>query len=233
MTETELYRPIKEHLERAGFEVKGEVHGCDLVARRGGDIVVVELKQSVNLTAILQCIDRKKMTDNVYLAVEAPADPRRGRWREVIRLCRMLALGLITVSKRRRINPVEVVCEPGPYKPQQSSKRKDRLLAEFERRTGDLNVGGSTRRPLVTAYREEALRVAAHLGHIGDAAVRDVRAGTGIDKSGAILQDNYYNWFERVSRGVYRLSPEGRRALSEYEEVVAVLANHSAGDAGP
>ena len=82
MAETELYQPIKQRLESAGYEVKAEVEGCDLVAVRDAEIVVVELKQHVNLTAILQCIDRKKLTDNVYLAVKAPADQGRSRWRE-------------------------------------------------------------------------------------------------------------------------------------------------------
>jgi hypothetical protein len=34
--ETDLYRPIKVHLERLGLEVKGEVCGCDLVALSDG-----------------------------------------------------------------------------------------------------------------------------------------------------------------------------------------------------
>ncbi len=233
MAETDLYQPIKERFESAGYDVKGEVDGCDLVAVRGGDIVIVELKRSVNLTAILQCIDRKKLTDNVYLAVEAPANPRRSRWREVIRLCRMLAIGLITVSSRRRIDPVEIVCEPGPYKPQMNGKRKVSLISEFERRSGDHNVGGSTRRPLVTAYREEALRIAAFLEQNGPAQVRDVRQGAGIERSGTILRDNYYDWFERVSRGVYELSPRGRQALRDYKEVVAQLANPLPSDPKP
>jgi hypothetical protein len=33
--ETSLYRPVKRHLERLGYTVKGEVCGCDLVAIRG------------------------------------------------------------------------------------------------------------------------------------------------------------------------------------------------------
>ena len=46
LAETELYQPIKERFERAGFDVKGEVEGCDLVAVRDGEIVVVELKKA-------------------------------------------------------------------------------------------------------------------------------------------------------------------------------------------
>jgi hypothetical protein len=41
--ETSLYAPVKRFLERLGFEVKGEICGCDLVALRGDEppIVVV------------------------------------------------------------------------------------------------------------------------------------------------------------------------------------------------
>lgn len=227
MRETELYQPVKSYLERTGFEVKGEVQGCDLVAVRDDDLVVVELKESANLTAILQCIDRKKLTDNVYLAVKAPANPRRRRWLEVIRLCRMLSLGLMTVSARRKTTPVEVVCDPGPYRPKTNLVRRAKLLREFERRTGDHNVGGSTGRPLVTAYREEALRIAECLGRRGEAPVRDVRGETGLANAGRILQSNYYRWFQRVSRGIYRLTPSGERALIEYQEVIRTLTKEA------
>ena len=38
-----------------------------------------------------------------------------------------------------------------------------------------------------------------------------------------MLGTNVYQWYERVSRGVYRLSEEGKKALEqkEYKEVVA------------
>ena len=36
--EQDLYAPVKRFLEDLGYEVKGEVRGCDVVAvRRGGD----------------------------------------------------------------------------------------------------------------------------------------------------------------------------------------------------
>lgn len=38
-----------------------------------------------------------------------------------------------------------------------------------------------------------------------------------------MLQHNYYGWFERVSRGRYRLTPFGEAALDEY---AAVLQEH-------
>ena len=57
--ETDLYPPIKRHLERLGLEVKGEVCGCDLVALSDGSpelVVVGEMKQSFNISASSQWV---------------------------------------------------------------------------------------------------------------------------------------------------------------------------------
>ena len=37
MPETSLYPAVKRFLEAAGFEVKGEVNGCDILALRHGE----------------------------------------------------------------------------------------------------------------------------------------------------------------------------------------------------
>ena len=56
-----------------GYEVKGEVRGCDLVARRGDEPpVIVELKLRFNLALVLQGIDRLALSERVYLAVPRP-----------------------------------------------------------------------------------------------------------------------------------------------------------------
>lgn len=224
MAETRLYEPVKEYWTARGYTVRAEVEGCDLVARRGDELVVVELKESVNLTLILQGIDRKSLTEEVYLAVPAPKNPRRSHWRQVVRLCRMLGLGLMTVYAGRGRRPrVEVACEPGPYVPRPNLRRRARLIREFADRSGDFNVGGSSRRPLVTAYREDALCVARFLEVHGPSRVRDVSNGGAAERAGAILQRNYYGWFVRVSRGVYDLTPAGREALERYRDVVESL----------
>ena len=63
--------------KRAGYEVKGEVRGCDLVARRGDEPpVIVELKLRFTLALVLQGIDRLAITERVYLAVPRPPRPR-------------------------------------------------------------------------------------------------------------------------------------------------------------
>ena len=55
--ETTLYAPIKDFLETAGYVVKGEIGGCDVVGVSEGEpdvVVVCELKLSFNLELILQ-----------------------------------------------------------------------------------------------------------------------------------------------------------------------------------
>ena len=70
--ETDLYAPIKSYLEGQGYDVKGEVADCDVVAvRRGEDPVVVELKTSFSLQLIFQAVRRQALTDTVYVAYAA------------------------------------------------------------------------------------------------------------------------------------------------------------------
>jgi hypothetical protein len=108
--ETDLYPPIKRHLERLGLEVKGEVCGCDLVALPEGlpELVVIgEMKQSFTLELVLQAVDRTSVCDEVWLAVRAS---KRGRGREndlrVKKLCRFLDFGLLTVTANGRVDVV-------------------------------------------------------------------------------------------------------------------------------
>jgi hypothetical protein len=205
--ETALYAPVKSLLETQGYVVKGEIVGCDVVGVRGDDPpVVVELKRAFGLALVLQGIDRLAMTDAVYLAV-GTQPPRLATVRK---LCRRVGLGLILVLDGR----ASVVQDPLPYQPRKTRARTTRLLREHERRAGDPAVGGSVRRPIMTAYRQEALRCAARLA-AGPTTVRAIRAGGDVPNVGAILRANYYGWFERVERGVYRLTPRGQQALDE------------------
>src|SRR6478735_11701372 len=98
-TETSLYEPVKRYLEDLGFQVKGEICGCDLVALRGDEppiVVIGELKLSFNLELLLQGIDRTAACDEIWLAVRSSA---RGKARErdprVRKLCRLLGFGLL------------------------------------------------------------------------------------------------------------------------------------------
>lgn len=210
MRETELYAPIKAFLEGQGYEVKAEVGAADVVACRDGDEpVVVELKTGFSLSLIHQAIARQALTDTVYIAV--PRGKGRafyGSLKNMKKLCRRLCIGLITVRMKDAL--VEIHCDPGPYTPRKSKQRKERLLREFSRRTGDPNTGGATRVGLVTAYRQDALKCAQFLADAGASKGAIVARETGVERATRLMADNHYGWFYRVEIGIYDVTDDGR-----------------------
>jgi len=213
MRETDLYPPVKALLEAQGYTVKGEVGTADIVAIRGDDPpVIVELKTGFSLSLVHQAIARQTITDTVYVAV--PRRTGRASWAALKNnrtLCRRLGLGLITV--RLEDGYTEILCDPAPYRPRQNARRKTRLLREFARLEGDPNTGGSTRRTLVTAYRQDARKVAAHLARNGPTKASLVATATGVATARAIMAADHYGWFTRVERGVYALTDVGKAAI--------------------
>lgn len=229
--EADLYLPVKRLLEGQGYAVKGEVGAADVVAVReaGEDPVIVELKAGFSLSLFHQAIQRQAVTDAVYVAV--PQGGGRASYKALVenrKLCRRLGLGLITV--RLSDGFVEVHCDPEPYRPRQSKPRRSRLLREFTRLVGDPNEGGSTRRKLVTGYRQEALRCLALLEARGPSKAADVAACTRIAHARRLMADNHYGWFERVSTGIYALSPKGVRAVVDYAAELESLAANATPD---
>lgn len=216
--ETELYPPIKAFLEAQGYEVKSEIGAADVVACRADeDPVIVELKTGFALTLFHQAVARQAVTDHVYIAVPRGAGRAAHRaLKDNTGLARRLGLGVITV--RLSDGLVEVHCDPGPYRPRPSKPRKQRLLREFARRVGDPNTGGATRRGLITAYRQDALRCAGHLTAHGPSKGADVAAATGVAKATRMMADDHYGWFERVATGIYQLTPKGQGALAAHRE---------------
>ena len=222
--ETELYAPIKALLEGQGYEVKGEVGAADVVAcRDGADPVIVELKTGFSLSLFHQAIDRLSLSDTVYVCVP------RGSGRTFLKslknnktLCRRLGLGLITV--RLKDGLAEIHLDPAPYKPRQSKRKKARLLKEFATRVGDPNTGGTTRKTLMTAYRQDALRCAGTLHRNGATKAAHVAEASGVTKARQIMSANHYGWFDRVETGIYELSPNGSRAVTDYAEELKTLS---------
>ncbi|PQP82483.1 hypothetical protein C0Q44_13670 [Paenibacillus sp. PCH8] len=232
--ETELYSPVKAFFEQRGFDVKAEVRHCDLVGVRSDqdEPLIVEMKKTFNLSLLLQGMQRMKLSPFVYLAVERNRSKRGAvnqRWSELTALCRQLGLGLLTVTFYKTKAPlIDVLCEPSALNhslehsnvTRKSGVRRQRLLKEFDERSGDYNIGGSTRRQLVTAYREKALRVASALRTNGEASPAMLARQSGVGSAASILQKNYYNWFERLSRGKYMLTIKGVQALTEHAHML-------------
>lgn len=216
--ESDLYAPVKAFLEAQGYEVKAEIGPCDVLAVRGEEEpVVVELKLSFSLALVMQGVARQALFDQVYLAV--PASGARGwrlRYKDITRLCRRLGLGLLAVRFDRGAPTVEAHLDPGPYAPRRNAARRGRLLREFQRRAGDPNRGGASGEKRVTAYRQDALRLAAHLAAAGPTKAAVAARETGVARAGAIFRADHYGWFQRVARGVYALTPDGETGVRAF-----------------
>jgi hypothetical protein len=72
---------------------------------------------------VLQGINRASACDEIWLAVRASARAGRERDPRVRKLCRLLGFGLLGVSATGR---VEVLVEPGPWRPRRDPKRRSR-----------------------------------------------------------------------------------------------------------
>ncbi len=215
MKESDLYPPLKQFLEAQDYEVKGEVHDCDAMAVRGDETpVVVELKLSLNLDVILQAVDRLSLTPKVYIGIPARSRIIKKRRKSTIKLLRMLGLGLLLIDPDTPAGSVSVLLDPGEYKPRRSRFKQERLLGEFAKRVGDPNLGGTVKRKgIVTVYRQRALAIARLLDLQGATRAADVALILKESKARDIMYRNVYGWFERISTGVYDLSPRGKREI--------------------
>ena len=207
---------MKTFLEALGFSVKGEIRGCDLVGLKGEGppvVVIVELKLSFNLELILQAVDRATASDEVWLAARLS---KRGKGREsdarFRNLCRRLGFGMLGVSAAGQVS---ILVSPDAPFPSRNARVRSKLVEEHRRRQGDPVVGGSTRTPQMTAYRQQALACAAALAS-GLGRPRDLKPA--IPDASKILQGNVYGWFSRKGRGVYVLTPLGLAALQRWPQ---------------
>jgi len=221
IAETDLYQPIYDYLVEQGYTVRSEVHYCDIAAVRGDDLIIIELKRGFSITLLAQACERQKISDSVYVAIPRPSN--KWKWmaqtKSVQGLLRRLQLGLMIVSPKPGKTPVEVIFHPtnGEYRKRKHVQRA--VLTEIEKRSGDFNQGGSCRKKLVTAYRENAIFIACCLCDLGPLTPRKLRAfGTG-KKTLSILSRNVYSWFEHIDKGLYGISSRGRAELELYPEL--------------
>ncbi|MBN1880504.1 hypothetical protein JW823_10370 [bacterium] len=219
MKESDLYLPVKKFLESQNYEVKAEIHACDVLAVRGDDEpVIVELKLSLNLDVILQAVDRQALTTKVYIGVRRQCRALKRRRKQVIKLLRLLGLGLLTIDPHLKTGSVEVVLDPGEYHPRKSRQRREYLLGEFVRRKGDPNTGGTDmRKGIMTAYRQRALAIGRFLQENGPTKASQVAFALKEPDARTILYRNVYGWFERESPGIYRMSSRGIQEIPQWQ----------------
>jgi hypothetical protein len=111
------------------------------------------------------------------------------------------------------------VFDPLPRQKRKLSKRKRAVIKEIKDRSGNYNIGGSSKTKLMTAYREQAIFIATCLETKGPSSPKSLKLIGAGDKTQSILADNHYGWFQRIDRGIYELTKNGRQELNQYPEL--------------
>ena len=224
--ERDLFKPIKTYFEELGYVCDGEVNDIDIFMQKDGDSVAVELKQTLDFRAIQQAALRQKIVETVFIGIFTPKDRFSRSFQDKLYLLKRLGIGLIVVSKRSgdvTVLSEPVVSELSKFQARNKGKKKA-LEKEFQKRRIKSNTGGVTGVKLMTRYREDALLVLNALLVLGgEAAPKDVKRLSFVDKSSNILRDNHYGWFSHVGTGKYALTDLGYQALDEYDDEIKLL----------
>jgi hypothetical protein len=222
MKETELFHPIKTYLEGQGYAVHSEVRNCDLVARRGDELIIVEIKVQLSLKLVIQGVSRQEMYPNVYLAV--PVSGRKNLPANIAaarRLLRRLGLGLILVRFIKTKVRVEIALHPDEPRKFNRPRSSRMIISEIDGRYSEFNRSGEpATTEKLTAYKQQCIAVAYALSELGSSTPAGLRSRGLPAKTQQILSSNYYGWFDRVERGVYALNQRGVEALAAYPQVI-------------
>ena len=227
--ESQLYEPVRQFWSAAGYLVRGEVSSCDVLACLGDEMIAIELKASLGLEVVLQAVERQKACNQAWVAVPKPSSKvlRSKRWHQILHLLKRLELGLMLIDLEQQPACIEVVMIGLPFDRSASQARakaaRKKMREEFDRRHGDQNTGGINRTRLMTAYREQALLVAALLSRTGIASAAQLRQMGSNSQTYAILRKNYYGWFEKCGRGQYTLTEAGQTALQNHHGLASQL----------
>lgn len=226
--ESELYAPVKVYFQAQGWDMKAEVAHCDAVAAKDDLLLAVELKLTLNLDVILQGVARQRVADLVYLAVPAKGRAMASRrWGDILSVLQRLNLGLLVVSRGRAGCDVQEMLTPqaGSRDRQRSQRLRKTTLREFAQRSGDPNTGGSTRMKLMTAYRQQALRLAALLEERGPSTAKALKPEGELSRpTYLILRLNHYGWFQAEGSARFALTEVGRAALRQYQGALSAPA---------
>ena len=207
MKESDLYAPIKSLLESHNFIVKGEVKNCDIAAIRDDELWIVELKRHMSVDLIYQAMTRQAISPFVFVAIPRPKRVNK----QMLKLLKKLELGLITVAMDSPVVHAQIVLFPN-VKNIKYGKKAALLRREINGRVSD-TPGGSTGIPIITAYKERCIKIACFLSQVESISPKELRQQGCEQGTGAILLQNHYGWFERISRGRYSLTENGHNFL--------------------
>jgi hypothetical protein len=225
LKEVDLYKPIQTLFLCEDYEVYGEVKDCDIVAIKGDELVVIELKLTLSVDLLIQAAKRQRLTDQVYIAIPKPKYRLNSRqWADKCHLIRRMELGLIVVSFSGKGAKAEIIFPPTSFNRRKSigqyRLKRVAIMKEINGRSADFNVGGSNRTKIMTAYKENCIQIACYLEKFGSLSPKVlIQMGTG-NKTSSILTQNYYGWFERIKRGTYVISEKGKQEVKEYPDLL-------------
>ena len=226
MRETDLFEPLKKFFLGQGYGVHSEVRNCDLVARKGDDIIIVELKTGFSLSLVYQAIRRQDAGDSVYVAVPVlPGKSNPPKLSSMKHLLGRLELGLILVRFLKTKTKVEVALHPREPVRRRARRVRRAIIREIDGRYAEFDSAGAPAAGgRMSAYRQESLLIAALLERAGPLSPKKLRDFGTSEKTGRILSANLYGWFDRIDRGVYALNDAGWEALRNYtSEVKEIL----------
>ncbi|MGV2967204.1 hypothetical protein [Paenibacillus sp. AGC30] len=173
MKETELFLPVKSWLEYGGNSVfsevqpkRGTLRRADLLGLHGPVDTVVELKTSLSLVLLDQCVGWREHANLVYAAVPAPVRYVHGQLISnfvpelALEIMKMYGIGLLYVSEEKVHNVIRA----------KLNRKIKPILREAltEYHLTHSPDAGSNKGGHVTAYRTTILRVREFLERMHD-----------------------------------------------------------------
>lgn len=220
--ESDLFEPVKKYFKDINFEVYAEIENCDVVAIKDDMLIVVELKKNFSLKLLYQAMERKIITENVYVAIPRPKNFKSSDTKSMLRLLKELNIGLLTISEMGEGFVTQVVAMPEPLGVNKKNTKRNKVLKEIQGRKININKGGINKTKILTAYKEKCIFVACLAEKYGEITVAKLKSIPEVSQCYSVLTLDYNNWFKRLRRGVYALSEEGISALKndEYAEAL-------------
>ena len=228
--ESDLYEPLKQYFENMGFKVYAEIEDCDIAAVKDDIITIVEMKKQFSLKLIYQAMERKFITENVYVAIPRPKNFKDKETKCMRRLLKELNLGLITVYDMGGECGVQIISVPEPLGRKNKSKKRNKLLSEIQGRQLNLNKGGVNKTKILTAYKERSIFLVCIAEKFGNITTDTLKNFPEYKKYYSVLSRNFFGWFERIERGTYKLTEKGTEILKceDFSEAIRFYRDKTA-----
>ena len=225
MKETDLFPPLKIWLENQGYKVHSEVKNCDIAARKGEELIIVELKIRLTVTLLIQAVKRKELEESVYVAIPVNgSNSYPANLGGIKALLRRLEVGLILVRFMKTKTRIEVILHPQEFKRKRMHEKRKAIIREIDGRYGEFDKAGApSTTERITAYKQEAVKTAFLLKKFGPSSPKELKQKGGYAKVGTMLSRNVYGWFDRIEHGIYDLNEAGKAALKNYDKVVKAV----------